>query len=108
MTTVSPLISNLRFIVGRKIESTLNTQPSGSFSTDSQQPTVNNQQPTANSQQSTVNTQHPTVNSQQSTVNSQQPTVNSQQSTNSFPCLDCVSGSLGARKFLSPIRNNIH
>ncbi|MEG3932348.1 hypothetical protein QT990_14035 [Microcoleus sp. T3_B1] len=68
-------------------------QPSFSFSTDSQQPTANSQQPT--------------VNSQQSTANSQQPTVNSQQSTNSFPYLDCVSGSLRARKFLSPIRNNI-
>ncbi|MEG4634301.1 hypothetical protein QUB56_32870, partial [Microcoleus sp. AR_TQ3_B6] len=46
--------------VGRKIASTVNTQPSFSFST---------RPLTVNSQQSTVNSQQSTVNSQQSTVN---------------------------------------
>ena len=54
---------NSATIVGRKIESTVN----------SQQSTVNSQQPTVNSQQSTVNSQQSTVNSQQSTIIPVQP-----------------------------------
>jgi outer membrane protein insertion porin family len=85
-----------------KIESTVNTQPL-SFSTPSQQPTVNSQQSTVNtqplssstpSQQSTLNSQQSTVNtqplsfstpSQQSTLNSQQSTVNTQPLSFSTP-----------------------
>ena len=58
-----------------KIESIVNTQPL-SFSTPSQQSTVNSQQSTVNSQQSTVNTQPLSFSTPPSTVNSQQSTVN--------------------------------
>jgi hypothetical protein len=45
---------NSASIVGRKIESTVTTQLSFSFSTDRQQSLVLSQQPTVNSQQSTI------------------------------------------------------
>ncbi len=77
------MISNPRFIVGRKVESCGQQiiRAIFIFLTPNQQSTVNSQQSTVISQQSTVISQQSTVNSQQSTVNSQQSTVNSQQST---------------------------
>jgi hypothetical protein len=50
-----------------KIESTVNTQPL-SFSTASQQSTVNSQQSTVNSQQSTVNSQQSTMSCRDSSL----------------------------------------
>ncbi|MEG4119306.1 hypothetical protein QUA43_17770 [Microcoleus sp. N9_B4] len=76
------LISNPRFIVGRKIESISNTQPSFSLATPPS---------TVNSQQSTVNSQQSSVNSQQSSVNSQQSSVNSQQFRRSATRIDMTS-----------------
>ncbi|MEG4989582.1 hypothetical protein QUB08_28140, partial [Microcoleus sp. BR0-C5] len=61
------MISNPRFIVARKVESSCQQIIRAIFSF-----LTHNQQSTINSQQSTVNSQQSTVNSQQSTVNSQQ------------------------------------
>jgi hypothetical protein len=69
------MISNPRFILGRKVESSSQQIIRAIFIFLTRPSTVNSQQSTVNSQQSTVNSQQSTVNSQQSTVNSQQSTM---------------------------------